>query len=189
MKYLLIIFLLFGLQLHCFGQANFNHNVIWGRLVLADTLSNKLKYEIFIQHRRQNLIENDWEVWKAPQFQSYWAWLTYSVNKNLKIAISPFGYFKSWVLISRPSEIERPETRELRWVLRIDQEQKFRKFSYNNRYSLEYRWRDLGNNNVFLPNWRARYQARLDIPIATKHLKKPLSVSFFEEIFIQFGRD
>ena len=88
----------------------------------------------------------------------------------------------------QPWEAERPAIRELRWALRVDQEQRFANLTYTNRYGIEYRWRDQKNDGVYLPNWRLRYQLRLEKPIRASWIKKPLSLVVTDEIFIQFGR-
>jgi hypothetical protein len=184
---LLVVFTLVGTGV-VKAQTNYHHNVVWGRVALTDTITKNLRWEIYLQHRRQNTTDGKLDVFKAPQFISYWSWLTYTVNPKLRIAISPFGYFKSWILIADPSEIEREPITELRVALRLDQEQRLGKLIYTNRYSAEHRWRDLANNNVFQPNWRLRYQARLELPLKPSWLPRPVSLVAFDEIFIQFGK-
>jgi len=104
------------------------------------------------------------------------------------LAVSPFGYCISWLLIANPAEEEREPISELRWAVRLYQEQRFRRAIYTNRYSLEQRWRDLANNHVYQPNWRVRYQARLEFPLKASWLHLPLSLVVFDEVFIHFGK-
>ncbi len=89
------------------AQNNFNHNVVWGRLALTDTITTRLRWELFIQHRRQNDPDNELDAFKAPQFTSYWAWLYYSLSPTTRISVSPFGYFKSWILIAQPADLDK----------------------------------------------------------------------------------
>ncbi|MEZ0611395.1 DUF2490 domain-containing protein [Fibrella sp. WM1] len=175
------------LSVNVFGQAHYQHNVVWGRLALTDTINSRLRWELYIQGRLQNREVGSLNAFTAPQFVSYWPWLTYSIRPTLRVGLSPVGYFKSWLLIADPSEAERQPIREWRIALRLDQEQRFRRFSYTNRYSLERRWRDLANNGLFLPNWRVRYQARLDVPIRANWVKYGFTVSVSDELFLQFG--
>ena len=177
---------LFAISVH--GQTHYHHNVVWGRLALTDTISAKLRWEVFLQGRRQSTEANSLNALAAPQFASVWPWLTYSIRPTLRVGISPLGYFRSWLLIANPAEIDRPGVSELRVALRLDQEQRFRRLTYTNRYGLERRWRDLANNGTYLPNWRVRYQARLDVPLRATWLHRPASLTVFDEIFIQFGR-
>ncbi|HLL95391.1 MAG TPA: DUF2490 domain-containing protein, partial [Spirosoma sp.] len=98
------------------------------------------------------------------------------------------GYFKHWPLIARQLDIDKGSSREFRWAARLDQEQKLAGFTLLNRYGMEYRFRDLSNTNVFLPNWRVRYMVRLDKPIRIAWLKQPFSLVVSDELFVQFGR-
>lgn len=173
----------------CHGQNHYHHNVVWGRLALTDTINKRIRWEVYIQHRRQSTPSESLNPLVAPQFVAYWPWLTYSIKPTLRVGLSPLGYFKSWLLIADPSERFRQPITELRVALRLDQEQRFARLVYTNRYSIERRWRDLANNGVYQPNWRARYQARIDIPIRAAWLKDhPFSFTVFDEVFLQFGR-
>ncbi|NBA84210.1 DUF2490 domain-containing protein [Emticicia sp. CRIBPO] len=184
----LIILLMLFSEPALFAQKRYNHNIVWGRLALTDTLSSKLRWELFIQHRRQNTEESDWNVVKASQFTSYWLWFHYNLSPSTKLSVSPVGYFKSWILIAHPTDIDRDGIREFRWAARLDHETKGKYFNVLNRHNLEYRIRDLQNNNVFQPNWRVRYMIRLEKPLKASWIKKPTSLVAYEEVFIQFGK-
>jgi hypothetical protein len=170
------------------AQTHYHHNVFWGRLTLTDTISGKIRWEVHLQNRRQNISSGSLDVFKAPQFVGYVPWLIYSPNASFRIGISPLGYFKNWILIANPSELERKPVTELRFTLRLDQEQRFQRLIYTNRYTLERRWRDFADNNVFQPNWRARYQVRLEMPLKIGWLPGPFSLIASDEISIQFGK-
>lgn len=171
-----------------YGQTHYWHNVVWGRLALTDTISQKIRWEFYLQKRLQNRKPGSWNAFEAPQFVSYWPWLTYSVRPTLRVGLSPLGYFKSWLLIANPDEADRLPVQELRIALRFDQEQRFRRFSYTNRYSLERRWRDFGDNKGYRPNWRVRYQARMDLPIRARWVPQSLSITISDEVFLPFGK-
>lgn len=170
------------------AQRTYHHGVFWGRLVLADRITDKLKWELYLQKRTQN-IPGSSNIFGAPHFYSAWLWLNYGLAKNLKLSVSPFGYFNSYAFLTKPKDVEVPGIKELRWVVRLEQEQKLKLFNYSNRYSLEYRRRDLNQNDVYLPNWRVRYMARLEKPIkGVLSKEKPLSVFLSDEVFFQFGK-
>ena len=164
-----------------------HHNVVWGRLALGDTINKRIRWEFYLQDRHQNTKDGSFNAFKAPQFKSYWLWFTYAFNPSLRLSISPFGFMKSWTLISYPNEVDRPEVNEFRWAVRLDQDQKFKRIVYGNRYSVEYRKRDLANNGEYLPNWRIRYQARIEKPLKFRGLNRPLSLVFSDEVMLQFG--
>lgn len=169
------------------AQTRSTHNLFWFRLNLSDTINSKLKWEFYIQRRTQNGSDNKSNIFKSPQFESYWVWLHYSLNKNVKLSVSPFGYFESYILNVKPSDEDAPPIKEFRFSTRLDHETKGRYFNYTNRYNLEYRWRDLLNDNNYQPNWRVRYMARLEKPVSGI-LPRPITFVLYDEIFIQFGK-
>ena len=169
------------------GQERNTHNLFWFRLALSDTITAKLKWELFIQARTQDGTDSKTNMFEYPQFESYWIWLHYSINKNVKVSISPFGYFESNVLIVKPSDADLPPIKEFRWAARIEHESKGKFLNYINRYNLEYRWRDLLNDNNYQPNWRIRYMARLEKPVKGI-LPRPITFVVYDEIFLQFGQ-
>ncbi|MGC3946197.1 MAG: DUF2490 domain-containing protein [Chryseolinea sp.] len=166
----------------------YSHNLFWGRIILADKITNKLRTELWIQKRTQDT-EAGTSIFNAPQFDSYWLWFNYTLTPNLKIALSPFGYFESYLLYAQPSDLERPPIKEFRYTLRLEHEQKGKFLNYSNRYSFEYRTRDLVNTGEYEPNWRIRYMARFEKPIRAHWLNgKSLSIIAYDEIMVQFGK-
>lgn len=175
---------------HTWGvaQTTYHHNTIWGRIAFTDSITTRLRWELFLQHRRQNTTDDELNALRAPLLTSYWFWLHYSLTPTTRLSVSPFGYFKNWTLIAQPPDAARPAIREFRWSARLDQEQRFARLTLLNRYGLEYRWRDLARNSTFVPNWRVRYMLRLEKPIRAAWLKRPLSAVISDELFVQFGR-
>lgn len=170
-----------------FAQQRNSHNLFWFRLSLSDTITSRLKWEALIQKRTQGSSESRSNLFKAPQFESYWLWLHYSLNRNVRVSVSPFGYFDSYILNVSPSDEELAPIKEFRWTIKVDHETQGRYFNYINRYNLEYRNRDLFNSGDFEPNWRLRYMARFEIPVKNL-LPKPITFIFYEEVFLQFGK-
>lgn len=169
-----------------FAQNSHSHGVFWGRLILADTINSKFKWEIYLQKRTQSVGTGN--IFAAPHFLSIWPWLNFKLNSATKISLSPIGYFDSHVFYDKAEDVKPEGVKEYRVSLRLENEQKLRYFNYSNRYSLEYRMRDLAYNGDYQPNWRARYQLRLEKPLFNVLSKeKPLSVFVSEEVFVQFG--
>jgi hypothetical protein len=170
------------------SHTTYSHNVFWGRIILGDNITPKLRTELWIQKRTQDT-ESGTSMFEAPQFDSYWLWFSYNLTPNLKLALSPFGYFESYVLYAQPSDLERPPVKEFRYTLRLEHEQKGKFLNYSNRYSFEYRTRDFTNTNNYEPNWRIRYMARFEKPIRADWLNgRSLSLIAYDEIMIQFGK-
>jgi len=169
------------------SQVTRHHGVFWGRLVLADKLTEKLKWELYLQKRTQN-IPGEKSIFGASHFSSVWFWLNYSVSKNLRLSVSPFGYFDSYAFLTEPGDVDIPGVKEFRWTARLEQEQKFRIFKFSNRYGVEYRRRDLLHNSDYQPNWRIRYMAKLEKSVPGILKNKPVSFFLTDEVFIQFGK-
>lgn len=184
------LFLLFLLQeqtSNLYAQRTYKHGVFWGRVVLADKLSDKLKWEVYLQKRTQN-IPGDKNILEGPHFFSIWPWLNYQVSNEVKLSVSPLGYFNSNLFFTNPGDEKNEGVKELRWVIRAEHEKK-KWLNYTNRYSVEYRLRDFQHDGHYQPNWRMRYQVKLEKPIkGILSKQKPLSFSLSNEVFIQFGK-
>lgn len=183
------------LTLFCFAfttlsaQKTYNHGVFWGRIILADTVNSKLKWELYLQKRTQTASTTSANIFKAPHFVSIWPWLSYKVSKTTRISLSPVAYFNSHLFYNNPEEVKSEGVKEYRTSLRLENEQKLRLFNYSNRYSLEYRLRDLKRTGDYEPNWRVRYMLKLEKPLPNVFSRhKPLSVFLSDEVFIQFGK-
>lgn len=187
MKRIIIIVLALFSALQMLAQQTTTHNLFWFRLNLSDTINSRLKWEAIIQRRTQDSSHPKSNAFATPQFESYWLWFTYSLSKNVRIGVSPFGYFESYVLNVKSSDENQPPIKEYRWTVRLDHETKGKYFNYINRYNLEYRNRDLLNNGDYEPNWRFRYMARLEKPVKNI-LPKPITFILYDEVFIQYGR-
>jgi hypothetical protein len=168
------------------AQNQYWHNVFSGRIALADTFNRKLKWEIHLQQRRQNTKASNLNMWEEPQFTGFWTWLTYSPNKNLDISATPLCFFRIHNLIIQPSDIQKPTIKEFRWALMVEHKNRLGKIVYANKYTVESRWRDFNEENIYLHNWRIRYQARLEYPLS--RIKKPFKLVVSDEVFIQFGK-
>ncbi len=169
------------------AQKTYRHSVFWGRLVLSDRITDKIKWEFYGQKRTQN-IPGHKSLFGGPHFLSAWLWFNYQLNKEVKLSVSPFGYFDSHLFFTTPLDAENPGVKEFRWVARLEHEKK-KWLNYANRYSLEYRTRDLQNNGNYQPNWRIRYQLKLEKQVTGifSHTK-PVTFSLADEVFIQFGK-
>lgn len=72
--------------------------------------------------------------------------------------------------------------------VRYTNEQKWRIVNYSNRYSLEYRLRDLQNTGVYRSNFRVRYMAKLEKPVyGIFSNDRPVTFELNDEVFLQFG--
>lgn len=183
---LLVFALLLGKTL--FSQS-YHHNVFCTRLALADTINHRTKLELFFQKRTQSTAEEPGNPFKSNHLNSIWFWINVNVGKSSKISFSPFGYFENYALNAKPLDEDRPPVREYRISLRFTNELNGRIANFINRYSLEYRMRDLQHNGLYKTNFRARYMARLEKPVFNIFSrKKPVTFELSDEVFLQFGK-
>lgn len=169
------------------AQKTYKHGVFWGRLVLSDRVSDKLKWELYCQKRTQN-IPGHKNIFGGPHFFSLWLWLNYQLNDELKLSVSPAGYFDSNLFFTYSEDAGNPGIKEFRWTARAEHEKK-KWLNYAGRYSVEYRVRDLQHNGNYQPNWRIRYQLRFEKQVkGILSERKPVSFSLSDEVFIQFGK-
>ena len=185
-NFFLILAGLLLFSLSSFSQTNYDHNVFWGRVVLSDKITDKLKWEVYLQSRTQNDSVSKLNIFKHHQLTSYWFWLHYQVGKDLRLSLTPFCYFNTISLFPQSAETGSRGIKEYRWALQLEQTQKLKYFNFANKYSLEFRYRDLHSAGIFIPNYRVRYRARIEKPV--KKEGRTLSLIFYDEVFLEFGR-
>lgn len=183
-----ILLVLITVSIKTFGQTTRHHGVFWGRLILSDRIGDKWKWELFLQKRTQN-IPGEKNIFGALHYNSFCVWMNYRINKSLKLYLSPIGYFDSYPFLTKPEDVDLPGVKEFRFSSRLEQELKGKYFNFSNRFTVEYRRRDLNNNDVYIPNWRLRYMARLEKPVMGI-LRNDRPVSFFisDEVLVQSGK-
>ncbi len=183
-SFVLLVFLLNGIYAH--SQSVYNHNLFWGRVALSDKLSDKLKWEVYLQTRTQNDPAEKLSLFQHQQTTNYWLWLHYQVTKETRISVTPFCYFNIRSLFPQPASLGNRGVNEYRWAAQLEQTTKLKHLLYSNRYSLEYRLRDLQTEKVFVPNFRVRYRAKLEYPIPKEG--HPASLILYDEVFLEFGK-
>jgi len=156
-------------------------NNLWMRLYFNDKLTNKLGFEIAVNHRRQ-AFSDKYNLLEKQQLQSYWLWINFNVTKNINLYVLPISHFE----IRRVFEINERAINEWRWGLKLEHRTILKYFQLLNSASLEYRWRDLETANQFSGNFRARYLFKPIIPLANIK-ERPLNLVLNDEIFFQFG--
>jgi hypothetical protein len=187
LKKTLLFIILFTLSVAANAQKMYDHGVFWGRLALADTINSKLKWELHVQKRTQSAGSGN--ILAQRHYINIWPWLSYKLNGNTRLLLSPVSYFNSHAFYNNVDDVRPEGVKEYRVSLRLESEHKLWFFNYANRYSLEYRMRDLSHSGDYQPNWRARYMFKLEkrlFNVLSK--KKPVSVFVSDEVLIQFGQ-
>jgi hypothetical protein len=164
----------------------YHHNLFWGRVSLSDRITDRLKWEVYLQYRTQNDEEQPLNIFKHHQLTSYWLWLHYQATKDLRISVTPFCYFYTRQLFPQSAATGNRGVKELRWAVQAEYTQKLRRVNFSHRYSVEYRLRDLETEGVYVSNYRIRYRARFEKALTAK--KHPVSLILYDEVFLEFGK-
>lgn len=165
----------------------YSHGNFWGRFILTDKITEKIRWEAFGQLRTQNVFKGA-NIFEAYQLHSYWAWLHYNPNPALRISVSPFCYFQTQRLYAKPSDLHQRPIKEFRWAARIETTHKFKFVNFSTRYGMEMRYRDIPAKNNYKLNYRARIMGRLTKPVKAEWLHgRGLNLIAYSEVLLQFG--
>ena len=115
------------------------HTNSWFRNTLSIPVTEKIKTDIELQHRRQNDFESDNPFDKNLMY-TFRTWLYYKQNKDVVYAISPFAYFSNYKIIQKESDAAAKPTNEYRFTASVElQHQLATKFYVVDRTAMEYR--------------------------------------------------
>jgi hypothetical protein len=115
------------------------HTDSWFRTTLSIPITEKIKTDIELQHRRQNDFEND-NLFDKNLMYTFRTWLYYKQNKDVVYAISPFAYFSNYKIIQKESDAVAKPTNEYRFTASIElQHLLATKFYIVDRTAIEYR--------------------------------------------------
>lgn len=157
-------------------------------MVLTDKITDRWRWEAYLQSRTQNGMDSKVNVFEANHMQNLWVWLSYKATDQLKIFVSPVGIFRSNMYIARPEEQQLDAVNEYRISLRLDQESKYARFSISTKVAAESRWRDLAYDGVYQQNFRFRYMLRGDVPVSRRSDgTSRFTFSAYNETMIQAG--
>lgn len=115
------------------------HTNSWFRTTFSIPVTEKIKTDIELQHRRQNDFESDNLLDKNLMY-TIRTWIYYKQNKDVVYAISPFAYFSNYKIIQKESDAVAKPTNEYRFTASIElQHQLANKFCVVDRTAIEYR--------------------------------------------------
>jgi hypothetical protein len=186
-RYLLFFALLYVSSI-AYAQ-NYHHNVFSLALTIADTINQRTKLELSLQKRTQNTTLDRNNFFKTSQLNSVLFWLNFAVSKTSKISVSPFAYYENFPLIAKVNDENLSPVKEFRFSVRYTNDHRSKIVDYGNRYSVEYRVRDLKHDGVYRSNFRMRYMAKLEKSFngLLSH-RKPVTFQLNDEVFLQFGK-
>jgi hypothetical protein len=115
------------------------HTNSWFRNTLSIPVTEKIKTDIELQHRRQNDFESD-NLFNKNLMYTFRTWIYYKQNKDVVYAVSPFAYFSNYKIIQDESDSVAKPTNEYRFTASIElQHQLATKFYVVDRTAIEYR--------------------------------------------------
>lgn len=151
------------------------HRNSWFRTTLSIPVTEKIKTDLELQHRRQNDFESD-NLFDKNLMYTFRTWLFYKQNKNVIFAVSPFAYFSNYKIIQKESDAAAKPTNEYRFSAAVElQYELANKFFIVERPAIEYRVFEGAIKNVI--RLRNRVAFRYDI-------NSNYNVAVGDEIFI-----
>lgn len=161
---LLVIVILFAPKTIAQGHTN-----SWFRTTLSIPVTEKIKTDLELQHRRQNDLESN-NLFDKNLMYTFRTWIYYKKNKDLVYAISPFAYFSNYKIIQEESDAVAKPTNEYRFTASIElQYQLATKFYVVDRTAIEYRVFEgsienttrLRNRLAFRYNYNSKYNVAI----------------------------
>ena len=115
------------------------HTNIWFRTTLSIPVTEKIKTDIELQHRRQNDFESNNPFDKNLMY-TFRTWIYYKQNKDVVYAISPFAYFSNYKIIQKGNDAVAKPTNEYRFSASVElQHELANNFFVVDRTAIEYR--------------------------------------------------
>lgn len=115
------------------------HTNSWFRTTLSIPITEKIKTDLELQHRRQIDFESN-NLFDKNLMYTFRTWIYYKQNKDVVYAISPFAYFSNYKIIQKESDAVAKPTNEYRFTASIElQHQLATKFYFVDRTAIEYR--------------------------------------------------
>ena len=115
------------------------HKNSWFRTTLIIPVTEKIKTDLELQHRRQNDFESD-NLFDKNLMYTFRTWVYYKQNKDVVYAISPFAYFSNYNIIKKESDGFTAPINEYRFTASLEiQHQLATKLFVVDRTALEYR--------------------------------------------------
>lgn len=115
------------------------HTNSWFRTTLSIPVTEKIKTDLELQHRRQNDFESD-NLFDKNLMYTFRTWVYYKKNNDVVFAISPFAYFSNYNIIKKESDGFTTPINEFRFTASLEiQHQLATKLFVVDRTALEYR--------------------------------------------------
>ena len=95
------------------------HTNSWFRITLSVPVTEKIKTDLELQHRRQNDFESD-NLFDKNLMYTFRTWVYYKQNKDVVYALSPFAYFSNYKIIQNESDSVSKPSNEYRFCASVE---------------------------------------------------------------------
>jgi hypothetical protein len=188
-------------------RESFSRNSFWTETVINGMIKNKWRYQLDYQYRRMsdasNITNASGNLFKNPFQHVYRPWLHYQMNDNVRLSISPLGFWETFTPAVEGGGQKKVQP-EFRICPQLTLSNKIGRVSVDQRYRYEYRI--LGTkvnytvNNEFAYSEgatfplsarknRVRYFVKATVPLG-KHQKLEKNTFYltgWNEVFLGFG--
>ncbi len=151
------------------------HNNAWFRGAASATVHNKYKFDVEVQHRRQNGAANT-DMLANNLMLSARVWAHYQPTDHIKFSISPIGVFANYVPIQKRTDEYKTPTRELRCSAATELTQPI----WGQLQAMQRTAAELRSFNTAQPNI-IRLRERIGIRY---NIKTTISVTAFDELLL-----
>lgn len=153
------------------------HQNFWSRVAIAQPIDEKWKFEVELQHRRQNdFAAKKNNVFEADLLTSVRTWLYYQHKEDIGFAISPFAQYWHNAIIVNAADKQKEQVKEIRFSAAVDLKHELvKKLWLIDRTCFEYR--DFLNNQNDIQRLRNRLGVRYEF-------NNKLNITVFDEVFL-----
>lgn len=114
-------------------------NNFWFKSIVSYSLNDKIKIDQEFQHRRQSDYGNSNLLDKNLMF-NYRVWGQYKLDEDIKILISPYGYFSNYRMIEKQGDDKIEPQKEIRFSVASEfQKEILNRFFLIERLGMDYR--------------------------------------------------
>lgn len=114
-------------------------NNFWFKSIVSYSLNDKIKIDQEFQHRRQSDYDNSNLLDKNLMF-NYRVWGQYKLDEDIRILISPYGYFSNYRMIEKQGDDKIESQKEIRFSVASEfQKEILNRLFLIKRFGMDYR--------------------------------------------------
>jgi hypothetical protein len=168
------------------------HSVFWSKTEINEIFPGNVGVGLDFVYRRKNELGSG-SMFDARLRESIRPWVHYQFSPLSRLSLSPIGYMATHDYIGKPSDYERPPTKEWRTTLQYfhHQKQAGGRLMHTWRYRYELRWQAPMDADAyrFFHRFRFRYRLRYAINSSDFYANNTIYAAVSNEIGLNFGRN